>query len=59
MHSVCSTVVLTLTCHAFAANGDEIVGNGKEQDYAWLAVVDTPEDLYMRPGRYMGPAIHR
>ncbi|PHT47753.1 Plant cysteine oxidase 3 [Capsicum baccatum] len=41
------------------AHGDEIVGNGEEQDYAWLAVVDTPEDLYMRPGRYMGPAIQR
>ncbi|KAK4350399.1 hypothetical protein RND71_029712 [Anisodus tanguticus] len=41
------------------AQGDEIISNGKEQDYAWLAVVDTPEDLYMRPGRYMGPAIQR
>ncbi|KAM3380893.1 plant cysteine oxidase 3 isoform X1 [Capsicum galapagoense] len=41
------------------AHGDEIVGNGEEQDYAWLAVVDTPEDLYMRPGRYMGPAVQR
>lgn len=46
-------------CHAFAAHGDEIVDNGKEQEYAWLAVVDTPEDLYMRPGKYMGPDIQR
>ncbi|KAF5207162.1 Plant cysteine oxidase [Thalictrum thalictroides] len=30
---------------------------GKEEEYAWLKEIDTPEDLYMRPGIYTGPAI--
>ncbi|KAI5660120.1 hypothetical protein M9H77_28913 [Catharanthus roseus] len=37
-------------------NGNEI-NNGKEEEYAWLAEIGTPDDLYMRTGRYMGPAI--
>uniref|UniRef100_A0A5B7A3G2 cysteine dioxygenase n=1 Tax=Davidia involucrata TaxID=16924 RepID=A0A5B7A3G2_DAVIN len=36
--------------------GDEIC-NGGEEDYAWLAEMDTPDDLYMCQGRYKGPAI--
>jgi hypothetical protein len=31
--------------------------NGKEEDYAWLAEIETPDDLYMRQGKYAGPAI--
>lgn len=27
------------------------------EDYAWLAKIETPDDLYMRPGMYAGPAI--
>lgn len=30
----------------------------REQEYAWLAEVETPDDLYMHNGRYTGPAIH-
>lgn len=30
---------------------------GKEEEYAWLKEIDTPNDLYMRPGKYTGPAI--
>ncbi|WRX17568.1 Cysteine oxygenase/2-aminoethanethiol dioxygenase - like 3 [Theobroma cacao] len=37
-------------------NGTEI-SNGKEEDYAWLAEIETPDDLYMREGVYVGPAI--
>lgn len=37
-------------------NGNE-TGIDKEDEYAWLAEVETPENLYMRQGRYMGPAI--
>lgn len=37
-------------------NEDEIGNNGSEE-YAWLAEVETPEDLYMCSGRYAGPAI--
>lgn len=32
--------------------------HGKVEDYAWLAETETPEDLYMRPGVYTGPAIY-
>ncbi|XP_038879682.1 plant cysteine oxidase 3 isoform X2 [Benincasa hispida] len=27
------------------------------EDYAWLAKIETPDDLYMRPGMYAGPGI--
>ncbi|TYK28379.1 plant cysteine oxidase 3 isoform X2 [Cucumis melo var. makuwa] len=27
------------------------------EDHAWLAKIETPDDLYMRPGMYVGPAI--
>ncbi|XVE56724.1 hypothetical protein DITRI_Ditri04bG0034000 [Diplodiscus trichospermus] len=37
-------------------NGAQI-SKGKEEDYAWLAEIETPDDLYMRPGVYVGPAI--
>ncbi|XWS60372.1 hypothetical protein CRYUN_Cryun07bG0030600 [Craigia yunnanensis] len=37
-------------------NGAQI-SNGKEEDYAWLAETETPDDLYMRPGVYVGPVI--
>ncbi|XP_030455498.1 plant cysteine oxidase 3 [Syzygium oleosum] len=29
----------------------------EEENYAWLAETGTPDDLYMRPGKYNGPAI--
>ncbi|XP_043718170.1 plant cysteine oxidase 3 [Telopea speciosissima] len=38
------------------ANGADII-DGKEEDYAWLEEIDTPDDLYMREGEYKGPAI--
>lgn len=31
--------------------------DGNEEEYAWLAEIDTPDDLYMRSGVYTGPAI--
>ncbi|PIA63387.1 hypothetical protein AQUCO_00201018v1 [Aquilegia coerulea] len=31
--------------------------DGKEEEFAWLKEIDTPEDLYMRPGIYTGPAV--
>eukprot|EP00257_Ricinus_communis_P001616 XP_002512012.2 plant cysteine oxidase 3 [Ricinus communis] len=34
------------------------IGDEKEGDYAWLAEIDTPEYLYMRPGVYAGPALN-
>lgn len=37
-------------------NGARIT-NGKEEEYAWLTEIDTPDDLYMRPGMYTGPSI--
>lgn len=44
-----------LCCFPARGNGNEI-DMGKEE-YAWLAEIGTPDDLYMRSGRYMGPAI--
>ncbi|XP_042483084.1 plant cysteine oxidase 3 [Macadamia integrifolia] len=37
-------------------NGVDII-DGKEEDYAWLEEIDTPDDLYMITGEYKGPAI--
>ncbi|GLT76541.1 hypothetical protein SLA2020_481940 [Shorea laevis] len=33
------------------------IDNGKEEEYAWLAEIATPDDLYMHTGLYTGPAI--
>ncbi|CAK7323167.1 unnamed protein product [Dovyalis caffra] len=37
-------------------NGAEI-GDEKVDDYAWLAEIETPDDLYMRQGAYTGPHV--
>ncbi|XP_034672554.1 plant cysteine oxidase 3, partial [Vitis riparia] len=39
------------------STGNEAEISGKEEDYAWLAEIETPDDLYMRQGVYAGPAI--
>ncbi|KAJ9677141.1 hypothetical protein PVL29_022239 [Vitis rotundifolia] len=39
------------------STGNEAEISGKEEDYAWLAEIETPDDLYMRQGVYTGPAI--
>lgn len=39
-----------------ARNGTGII-KGEEDNYAWLAEIETPDDLYMRQGKYAGPAI--
>ncbi|CAH9056742.1 unnamed protein product [Cuscuta epithymum] len=36
---------------------EDAVVNGKEDEYAWLTPIDTPDYLYMRSGSYNGPAI--
>ncbi|XP_030536342.1 plant cysteine oxidase 3 [Rhodamnia argentea] len=36
------------------SNEDE---KSDEENYAWLAETSTPDDLYMRPGKYNGPPI--
>lgn len=41
----------------FSARNGDVIKNGKEEDYAWLAEIETPDDLYMRQGQYAGPAI--
>ncbi|XP_030940835.1 plant cysteine oxidase 3 isoform X2 [Quercus lobata] len=41
----------------FSAGNGSFVRNGKEEDYAWLEQIETPDDLYMRQGKYAGPAI--
>ncbi|KAK6153511.1 hypothetical protein DH2020_013150 [Rehmannia glutinosa] len=45
-------------CSTLSAEDDES-GVGKEEEYAWLAEVDTPDDLYMRSGTYTGPPIQK
>ncbi|KAK8687659.1 hypothetical protein V6N13_086461 [Hibiscus sabdariffa] len=37
-------------------NGTQI-SSGKEEEYAWLAEIETPDDLYMQSGVYVGPSI--
>ncbi|CAL1354616.1 unnamed protein product [Linum trigynum] len=39
-----------------SASGAEVKDGGTDE-YAWLSEIETPEDLYMRPGQYTGPAI--
>ncbi|XP_034894260.1 plant cysteine oxidase 3 isoform X5 [Populus alba] len=41
---------------AARGNGAEI-DDEKIDDLAWLAEIDTPDDLYMRQGAYTGPAV--
>ncbi|KAJ7978809.1 Plant cysteine oxidase [Quillaja saponaria] len=41
----------------FSAGSKAEICDGKEEDYAWLAEIGTPDDLYMRPGVYAGPDI--
>ncbi|KAJ4713293.1 Plant cysteine oxidase [Melia azedarach] len=36
-------------------NGAEV--SDEKEEYAWLSEIDTPDDLYMRPGAYAGPTI--
>ncbi|XP_050236453.1 plant cysteine oxidase 3 [Mercurialis annua] len=43
---------------SFSTETGTEIGDGKEEEYAWLAEIDTPESLYMRPGVYAGPAIN-
>lgn len=40
---------------SFRSEGDSV--NGKEDEYAWLEEIETPDDLYMRQGMYTGPPI--
>ncbi|XP_028772645.1 plant cysteine oxidase 3-like isoform X1 [Neltuma alba] len=42
---------------AFATGNGSKVCDGKEEEYAWLAEIETPSDLSMRQGVYSGPAI--
>ncbi|XP_065860656.1 plant cysteine oxidase 3 [Euphorbia lathyris] len=37
--------------------GNDVV-DGKNEEYAWLAEIETPDNLYMRPGLYRGPRLH-
>ncbi|KAK9080368.1 hypothetical protein SSX86_000126 [Deinandra increscens subsp. villosa] len=37
-------------------SGDEPI-DGKEDEYAWLEEIKTPDDFYMREGMYAGPPI--
>ncbi|CAK9330029.1 unnamed protein product [Citrullus colocynthis] len=40
-----------------SADSKPNLNNEEVEDYAWLAKIETPDDLYMRPGMYAGPAI--
>ncbi|TKY73256.1 Plant cysteine oxidase 3 [Spatholobus suberectus] len=41
---------------AFSA-GNAPICDGEEEEYAWLAELESPSDLYMRQGVYAGPGI--
>lgn len=42
---------------SFSAGLEGEVADGEEEEYAWLAEIETPQDLYMRQGTYAGPKI--
>ncbi|KAJ8752356.1 hypothetical protein K2173_003992 [Erythroxylum novogranatense] len=45
--------------YSILATGNEArLGNSKVEDYAWLAELGVPDNLYMREGVYSGPVIH-
>ncbi|XP_042004168.1 plant cysteine oxidase 3 [Salvia splendens] len=46
------------SCSSFSSEEDQS-GIEKEEEYAWLEEIDTPDDLYMRPGTYNGPHIQK
>jgi len=40
-----------------AVAGNAPIRDGEEEEYVWLAELESPSDLYMRQGVYAGPAI--
>ncbi|GKV25144.1 hypothetical protein SLEP1_g34626 [Rubroshorea leprosula] len=44
--------------YPFSTFGNKAQISEGEEEYAWLAEIGTPNDLYMRSGFYAGPAIH-
>ncbi|XP_034894258.1 plant cysteine oxidase 3 isoform X2 [Populus alba] len=42
---------------AFSRGNGAEIDDEKIDDLAWLAEIDTPDDLYMRQGAYTGPAV--
>lgn len=42
---------------SFSTGNGAKIAEGKEEEFAWLSEIDTPNDLYMRQGEYIGPAI--
>ncbi|KAL3655289.1 hypothetical protein CASFOL_001075 [Castilleja foliolosa] len=46
-------------CSSLSSDDNETGTAGNEEEYAWIAEVDTPDDLYMRSGTYSGPAIQK
>ncbi|GAB4848085.1 Plant cysteine oxidase 3 [Ancistrocladus abbreviatus] len=43
--------------YPYSSFQDGGIVDGKEGEYAWLAEIDTPDNLYMRPGVYKGPGL--
>ncbi|KAG6532879.1 hypothetical protein ZIOFF_006738 [Zingiber officinale] len=53
----CCTYYRDLPYSSFTAERRNVV-NENEDDYAWLeAISDSPVDIYMRTGRYIGPVV--
>lgn len=52
-----SILVIYFKIYSAGAGDEDAIVHGKEDEYAWLTATDTPDYLYMRSGRYMGPAI--
>lgn len=50
-----SNTTNSLLCMAAMDEVDKLVD--KEENYSWLEEIETPDDLYMHPGRYTGPRI--
>ncbi|CAK9147868.1 unnamed protein product [Ilex paraguariensis] len=51
------TYYLDYPYSSFSTSYGDDINEGKEEEYAWLAEIETPDSLDMRQGRYTGPAI--
>uniref|UniRef100_A0A803P9P7 cysteine dioxygenase n=1 Tax=Cannabis sativa TaxID=3483 RepID=A0A803P9P7_CANSA len=43
--------------YPYSAFSNQVKLGDEKETYAWLAQIETPDDLYMRQGKYVGPTI--
>lgn len=54
VHSIFGFLMI-IWCSTAAAGHTKVAGN--PDSYAWLEAINTPVNIYMRPGMYTGPTV--